>query len=149
MSCFGKVAATCYLPGSTMGMHSVVIDIFNAEKIILVAGNPSLPSAPSHCFYRIFANIPVHYIYLMNKLFNYMIARKPAEISPVSQHIFHICTFRVVSLLPIVIPVTDNMGADNFTYLTVCTLRPCFHKIFLNPADCSAYNRKSLLFCPF
>ena len=57
-----------------MGMHSVVVDVFDTEEIVLVAAHSSLAPSPAHRLHRIFTYVPVHYIYLVNELFNYMIS---------------------------------------------------------------------------
>ncbi|MPN40690.1 hypothetical protein SDC9_188228 [bioreactor metagenome] len=80
--------------------HAVVVQVLDAEEIILVPGYPSLAPAPTGCLNGIFTQIPVHNVHLVDKLFGYVVARKPAEVYPVSQHIFHIRPFRLSGTVP-------------------------------------------------
>ena len=70
-----SVGAAVNLPCGAMGANTVIVQVFNAEEVILVAGYSSLTSAPAGSFHGVFAHIPVHNIHLVNELLYNVIAR--------------------------------------------------------------------------
>src|SRR5512140_499275 len=95
-----SVCTAVDLTAHTMGADSIAVIKVDTEKIVLVARNPSVPSAVTYCFLRWFPDEPVYDINVMDMGIEYMVTAKPAEIIPVSYHVFHI----VPSFLPFTKP---------------------------------------------
>ncbi len=133
-----------------MGTQPVFVFIFNTEKVVLVAGNPSLTATPANSFNRILPDVPVHHIHFMNKLFGNMVARQPAEIHPVAQHVLHVGPFRLTTSEPKCPTVADNICPGNFANRTILHAAMCFHIIFLHATDGSTHHAQTgcfRLFC--
>src|SRR5690554_340722 len=69
-----SVGTTVDLSGGTMCPHTVVIQIFDAEEVVLVAGYPPLATTPAGRLDRILAEVPVHDVYFVNELFGDVVA---------------------------------------------------------------------------
>ena len=85
----------------------------------------------------------------MDKLFHYMVARKPAEICPVAEHVLHIGPARLTLNHPQTASVAGYMRADYLSYRPVCHPAPGLDKILLNTPDGAAHHTKALLLCSF
>lgn len=69
------VGAAIYLPGRAVGTHPVLVEVLDAEKVVLVAGNPTLTATPATCLYGVLAQVPVHHVDLVNELLGDMVSR--------------------------------------------------------------------------
>ena len=70
------VGATVYLPGRAVGTHAVLVEVLDAEKVVLVTGNPPLTASPATGFHGVLAQVPVHHVDLVNELLGDMVSRR-------------------------------------------------------------------------
>src|SRR5699024_4512869 len=133
-------SAAANLSGSAMGSPAILIDIRNAEVIIFITRSVMDISAIANSLDRESVHMPVHHVQFVDKLLHIMISRQPAKTLPVAHHIFHIAPPVFALYPPDRAAVTKEVGTYDISNSTLghSTLR--FYKIFLIPADGTAYD---------
>src|SRR5699024_311715 len=76
-----------HLTSSAVRSSAVFILVGNAEVIVFIPGCRMETTTITNSLHRISVHMPVHYVYLVDKLLNIMISGKPGITLPITHHI--------------------------------------------------------------
>src|SRR5699024_3951447 len=91
---FGIVTAV-HLTRGAMNLFSILILILHAKVVKLIARHMMRCASITQGFGRPGSHMPVLDIEFVDKLLHEVIARNPAKMLPVAQHILHVAPFRL------------------------------------------------------
>src|SRR5699024_5893334 len=102
----------------------------NAEVIVFIPGCRMETTTITNSLHRISVHMPVHYVYLVDKLLNIMISGKPGITLPITHHILQVAPFVLAFYPPNRRPFRKILAPTTSPIAPLATLRCVSTKSF-------------------